>query len=52
MKLLTEKDYKKPSDKKGVFDMWLNDYLFIDKLYPEYGGEHWHKKKYYSISAR
>ncbi|MDR1595294.1 MAG: hypothetical protein LBS43_12560 [Prevotellaceae bacterium] len=53
MKLLSEKDYVRPSDKKGVFDMWLNDYLFIDKLYPEYGGdENWYKKEYYSISVQ
>ena len=31
MKLLTPDDYNKPSDKKGVFDLWLK-YLFDNKL--------------------
>ena len=53
MKLLSEEDYERPTEKKkaGVFDLWLNEYLFVDKLGPEYG-ENWYIKEYYSASAK
>jgi len=53
MKLLSEEDYERPTEKKkaGVFDLWLNEYLFVDKLGPEYG-ENWYIKDYYSTSAK
>jgi hypothetical protein len=35
--VLTGKDNDKPtqSEKAAVFEIWLNDYLFVDKLYPK-----------------
>jgi hypothetical protein len=50
---LTGKDNDKPtqSEKAAVFEIWLNDYLFVDKLGIEYGGDNWYKKEYYSNSA-
>ena len=34
MKLLSEEDYERPTEKKkaGVFDLWLNYYFWVDKL--------------------
>jgi hypothetical protein len=54
MKLLSDEDYERPTEKKkaGIFDLWLNDYLFVDKLYGEYGGENWYKKEYHSTSVQ
>ena len=54
MKLLSEEDYKHPTEKKkaAIFDIWLNSYLFVDKLYGEYGSENEYKKMYYSITAQ
>lgn len=36
-RVLTGKDNDKPtqSEKAAVFEIWLNDYLFVDKLYPK-----------------
>ena len=54
MGLLSEEDYERPTKKKkaAIFDIWLNDYLFVDKLYGEYGDENEYKKSYHSITAR
>lgn len=40
MKLLSDEDYERPTEKKKkpIFEIWL-DYLFTEKLYPEYGGK-------------
>lgn len=32
--------------KKTVFDLWLNGYLFVHKLFGEYGTENWYLKAY------
>jgi hypothetical protein len=50
MKLLTDKDYERPTEeiKKPIFEIWL-DYLFTEKLYPEYGGKvNYYKELYYA----
>ena len=47
---LAEKGNDRPteSEKAAVFDVWLNDCFFVDKLYPEWGAkENWHKEQYY-----
>lgn len=51
MDILSEADHDKLTEnaKKPVFELWL-EYLFEDKLYPEYGGENTDKKYYYSIA--
>ena len=51
MKLLSEEDYNRPTEKKKkqVFELWL-DYLFTEKLYPEYGGENTYKVLYHSTT--
>ncbi len=38
-------------DKAAIFDRWLNDNLFVEKLYDEYGGgkTSWYKDLYYSL---
>jgi hypothetical protein len=48
MKLLTDYDYERPTEKikKAIFEIWL-EYLFTEKLYPEYGGEINHYKEWY-----
>ncbi|MDL2297313.1 hypothetical protein LJC68_09750 [Bacteroidales bacterium OttesenSCG-928-B11] len=48
-RILKGKDDEKPtgSDKATVFDIWLNDYLFVDKLGVEYSGDNSYKKEYY-----
>lgn len=40
MNLLSDEDYERPTEgkKKQVFEIWL-EYLFTEKLYPEYGGK-------------
>jgi len=52
MKLLSEDDYARPAEKKkeAIFQLWLEKYLFVEKLYGEYGSENWYKKKYYAIA--
>ena len=54
MKLLSEEDYERPAEKKkaALFDIWLNDYFFVEKLYGEYGSENEWKKLYYSTIAQ
>ncbi len=50
--ILKGKDDDRPSerDKAAVFETWLNDYLFVDKLYPEYGEKkNWYKETYYNL---
>ncbi|MDR1343777.1 MAG: hypothetical protein LBJ39_00330 [Tannerellaceae bacterium] len=51
-RVLTGKDNDNPTESKkaAVFDIWLSDYLFIDKLGIEYGGDNWYKEQYYSNS--
>ncbi len=46
----TDKEKPTESNKATVFDIWLNDYLFVDKLDIEYGGDNWYKKEYYKNS--
>ncbi|GIJ96561.1 hypothetical protein CAPN001_11300 [Capnocytophaga stomatis] len=51
MALLSEEDYEKPTvtKKRKIFDLWLNKYLFVEKLYPEYGGsENTYKNEYFN----
>ena len=51
-RVLKGMDNEKPteSDKVTIFDIWLNHYLFVDKLYPEYGVEgNWYKEQYNSL---
>lgn len=53
MKLLTDDDYERPTEriKKPLFEIWL-EYLFTEKLYPEYGGKvNDYKIMYYAGSA-
>lgn len=54
MKLLSDNDYERPSvSKKGdVFQLWLNNYLFVEKLFAEHGGNNWYKEAYLTTSAR
>jgi hypothetical protein len=54
MEIISGEDYERPAENKkaAIFDLWLNEYLWIDKLYPEYGGENWYRKEYYSNSAQ
>ena len=52
--LLSAEDYERPaqSKKAAIFDIWLNDYLFVEKLYGEYGGENEYSKAYFATSVR
>ncbi|MDR2425260.1 MAG: hypothetical protein LBD59_11165 [Prevotellaceae bacterium] len=54
MELLSTEDYERPTENKkaAIFDIWLNEYLFVEKLYGEYGSENWYKKEYYATSAQ
>jgi hypothetical protein len=40
-------------NKAAIFDHWLNDYLFVEKLYDEYSGgkTSWYKEQYYSFET-
>lgn len=53
MKLLSEEDYERPTEakKKPLFELWL-DYLFTEKLTPDYGGDNPYKKAYFSTPDR
>lgn len=53
MKLLSDEDYERPTEgiKKQIFEIWL-DYLFTEKLYPEWGAKiNFYKELYYSSTA-
>lgn len=52
MKLITDLDHERPTEmiKKALFEIWL-DYLFTDKLYPEYGGPNYYKAWYYGTAT-
>jgi hypothetical protein len=54
MDMLSTEDYERPTEKKkaSIFKLWLEKYLFVDKLYGEYGGENWYKKTYYATTAQ
>jgi hypothetical protein len=54
MNLLSKDDYMRPTEKKkaDIFDIWLNKYLFVDKLYAEWDNENEYKKAYYSTSVQ
>ena len=53
MKLLSEEDYERPSEKKkaAIFELWLYDYLFPDKLC-DWGSMDEDIKSYLSTSAQ
>ncbi len=54
MKLLSDEDYERPTEgiKKPMFEIWL-DYLFTEKLYPEYGGKiNYYKEWYYAGNVK
>jgi len=53
MKLLSEEDYERPTEKKkaAILELWLNEYLFPDKL-NDWGGAKDEKDNYYSTSAQ
>ena len=53
MKLLSEEDYERPTEKKKavIFELWLYDYLFPDKLC-DWGSMEEDIKSYLSTSAQ
>jgi hypothetical protein len=52
--LLSTEDYERPTEKKkaAIFKLWLEGYLFAEKLYGEYGGENWYREAYYATTVR